>query len=116
MARRELGPATLALVRAVEAALTPDDRALLVACSGGPDSLALAGAVRVVAERRELVLRVVVVDHGLQAGSAEVAERARVQVAGLGCADVRVVAVAVDPRGAGGPEAAARDARYAALR
>ena len=44
MARRALGPATLALVQAVEAALDPTDRLLLVACSGGPDSLALAAA------------------------------------------------------------------------
>ena len=54
MARRALGPATLTLVQAVESALVEEDRCLLVACSGGPDSLALAQAVVHVGRRREL--------------------------------------------------------------
>ena len=44
MARRELGPAALAVAQAVDGALTDADTHLLVACSGGPDSLALAFA------------------------------------------------------------------------
>jgi tRNA(Ile)-lysidine synthase len=113
MARRELGPASLAVVQAVEASLDATDRALLVGCSGGPDSLALAfGAIRV-ARRRDLAYAAVVVNHGLQAGSAGVAERARDQLTGMGYDDVAVAAAQV--RESGGPEAAARQARYEVL-
>lgn len=114
MSRRALGPATLAVVQAVAAALEPADRALLVACSGGADSLALAAGVAHVARDAGLPWAGVVVDHGLQAGSTEVAEGARAALTGLGCADAVVVRIAVAPDGPG-PEAAARDARYAAL-
>ena len=114
MARRALGPATLAVVQAVDAALTPADARLLVACSGGADSLALAAATRQVAERRGLPCAAAVVDHGLQAGSDRVAAGAAAALRGLGLADVVVLPVTV--AAAGGTEAAARDARYAALR
>ncbi|MPV39220.1 tRNA lysidine(34) synthetase, partial [Georgenia subflava] len=61
----------------------------------------------------------VVVDHRLQPGSDRVAARAAAQCVELGLEPVLVRAVDVDggPRGAGagGPEAAARDARYGAL-
>ena len=114
MARRALGPATLAAVQAVAAALKDDDRQLIVACSGGPDSLALAGATLPVARRQGLGCAAVVVDHGLQTGSAEIAARARDQLAALGYADVTVAPVLVERR-SGGPEAAAREARYTAL-
>ncbi len=114
MARRALGPATLALVQAVDAALEPGDTSLLVACSGGADSLALAAATRHVATRRRLTFSGVVVDHGLQPDSAGVASAAADVLTGLGVDEVRVVRVVVDDRGLG-PEAAARDARYAAL-
>ncbi len=87
---------------------------VLVACSGGPDSCALAAATAFVAPRRELRAVAVVVDHGLQAASAEVAAVARDTCLRLGLPDARVVRVQVGVRG--GPEAAARDARYAALR
>ena len=114
MSRRALGPATLAVVQAVAAALEPTDRALLVACSGGADSLALAAGVAHVARDAALPWAGAVVDHGLQGGSADVAERARDALSGLGCPDVVVVGVEVAATGSG-PEAAARDARYAAL-
>ncbi|MEU4801120.1 tRNA lysidine(34) synthetase TilS [Actinosynnema sp. NPDC023587] len=80
-----------------------------VAVSGGADSLALAAVTA------HLVpgARAVVVDHGLQEGSAAIAERAATTCAELGlAAEVRRVVVS----GPGGPEAAARRARYAALR
>jgi tRNA(Ile)-lysidine synthase len=54
------------------------------------------------------------VDHGLQPGSAEVAAVAASALRSLGCATVAVVPTTV--HGPGGPEAAARRARYAALR
>src|SRR5918998_3289345 len=112
MARRELGPATLAVAQAVTAALTESDTHLLVACSGGPDSLALAfGALRA-ATSHGRQLTAVVVDHGLQPESAAVAERARDQLCALGFGDVVVVSVQIGVAGPGGPEAGARQARY----
>jgi tRNA(Ile)-lysidine synthase len=115
MARRELGPATLAVVQAVAAALTDADTHLLVACSGGPDSLALAFGASRVAAREDRGLTGVVVDHGLQPDSAVVAEGAADQLGRLGFSDVVIIPVHVPARAAGGPEAAARTARYAAL-
>lgn len=109
MARRALGPAALEVVRAVGDALTGP---ALVACSGGPDSLALAAAAAVVARRTGTAVRAAVVDHGLQPGSAEVAAGVVRQLAGLRL-PARVLRAAVGP--GAGPEAAARDARYAAL-
>jgi len=92
---------------------------ILVACSGGPDSLALAAALAFEvgsAERAGSGLRAgaVIVDHGLQAASGEVAARTAGVLSGLGLAPVEIVKVVVGE--AGGPEAAAREARYAALR
>ncbi len=114
MARRELGPATLAVSQAVAAALTESDTHLLVACSGGPDSLALAfGALRA-ATSSGRQLTAIVVDHALQPDSAAVAKRARDQLCGLGIGEVVVCRVMIDPS-SGGPEAAARRVRYAAL-
>ncbi|WP_375426763.1 tRNA lysidine(34) synthetase TilS [uncultured Friedmanniella sp.] len=119
MARRALGPATLQVVQAVAAALDGTDTALVTACSGGPDSLALVVGAQHAASRRGLPHTVVVVDHGLQPGSAAVAARAAATVTGLGLglgvADVRQVQVRVDPHDGSGPEAAARRSRYAAL-
>ncbi|MEU0910244.1 tRNA lysidine(34) synthetase TilS [Streptomyces althioticus] len=97
--------------------LTPDERSssplVLVACSGGADSMALASALAFEAPRAGLRAGGVTVDHGLQTGSdlraAEVASRLRE----LGLDPVESVAVTVGREG--GPEAAARDARYAAL-
>jgi hypoxanthine phosphoribosyltransferase len=87
---------------------------LLVAVSGGADSLALAAAAAFVAPRAGLRAGAVVVDHGLQAGSADVAARAAATCRDLGLDPVRVERVVVDVDGTG-PEAAARTARYAAL-
>ena len=114
MARRALGPATLTLVQAVEATLVAEDHCLLVACSGGPDSLALAQAVVHVGRRRGLPIAAAVVDHGLQAGSAEQAAATAATLSTLGFADVTVRTVTVAATGAG-PEADARTARYRVL-
>lgn len=111
-------------VRAVLAPLGPDDL-VLVACSGGADSLALAATVASEARRvgrsvrsRGYAVRAgaVVVDHGLQAGSAEVAAGAAAQCTALGLDPVVVRAAAWSAGSDGeGPEGAARDARYRAL-
>ena len=87
---------------------------MLVACSGGPDSLALAAAAAVVAARRGDAVRAVVVDHGLQDGSDAVATTVATQVRERLDLPVEVVRVQVADDGSG-PEAAARAARYAAL-
>ena len=87
---------------------------VLVACSGGADSLALAAATAVEAPASGLRAGAVVVDHGLQPGSAEVATRAAHSLRSLGLDPVDVVSVEVTSSG-DGPEAAARTARYAAL-
>lgn len=88
---------------------------VLVACSGGPDSLALAAAVGFEAARLGLRAGALVVDHGLQDGSVEVADSAAEQCSELGLDPVEVVRVAVDSASPGGLEAAARTARHAAL-
>ena len=110
MARRALGPATLAVTQAVDA-LAPAP--WLVASSGGADSLALAWAAHHVATRRGTPVRALVVDHGLQPNSDAVAARVVEVLSGLGLG-AEVVWFAVVDAGAG-PEASARDARYAAL-
>jgi len=113
--RRELGPATLAAVQAVDAALNQQDVQIVTACSGGADSLALAFAARYVASRRDLKYAAVIIDHGLQQGSADIAARVRDQLDRLGYHDVTITAVQVDRSAAAGLEAAAREARYRAL-
>ncbi len=88
--------------------------AVAVACSGGADSLALAAATMHCAAALGLAVHGLVVDHQLQPGSAAVAQTAAQTLRRLGCTAVRVLQITVD--GPGGPEAAARRARYAALR
>lgn len=90
----------------------PSGSTVGVAVSGGADSLALAAAVGFVATTAGWRVRAVVVDHQLQVGSAEVAAAAASTVHRLGI-DTDVIRVDVGSRG--GPEAAARTARYAAL-
>jgi tRNA(Ile)-lysidine synthase len=85
-----------------------------VACSGGADSLALAAATVHCAAALGLAVHGLVVDHQLQPGSAAVAQAAAQALRQLGCTAVRVLRTTVD--GPGGPEAAARRARYVALR
>ncbi|MFC8733642.1 tRNA lysidine(34) synthetase TilS [Luteimicrobium sp. NPDC057192] len=91
----------------------PRGALVLVACSGGADSLALAATAAFVAPRAGLRAGAVVVDHGLQPGSDDVAATAARACRGLGLDPVEVRGVVV--AGSGGPEAAAREARYAAL-
>ncbi|WP_319461582.1 tRNA lysidine(34) synthetase TilS [Micromonospora sp. RTP1Z1] len=100
-------------VRRVLAGLTGDGP-VLVACSGGADSLALAAATAFVAPRLGRRAGLVTVDHGLQPGSAERADAVARWAVGIGLDPVDAVPVTVAGR-PGGPEAAAREARYQAL-
>ncbi|MFJ9363330.1 ATP-binding protein [Nocardia sp. NPDC101769] len=114
------------------------DGVVAVALSGGADSVALTAAACAEAD----VVDALTVDHGLQPGSAEVAAAAAALASRLGCRSARVLTVVVERAGTGldtadrnsdigrpaglsdrackarypgGPEAAARRARYAAL-
>lgn len=89
----------------------PHSLPVVVACSGGADSLALAGAVRLVCPDRPL--SAAIVDHGLQPGSDVVASAVAKRLRDMGFPQVDVLTVTVT--GSGGMEAAARSARYAAL-
>ena len=111
------GPArAVAAVRsAVRASLcdfAPGDL-VLVACSGGADSLALAAATAAESRKAGLLAGAVTVDHGLQNGSAERAAAVAATCHDLELDPVEVATVVVGS--AGGPEAAARDARRTAL-
>jgi tRNA(Ile)-lysidine synthase len=109
-------PSELAAVRGAVRRTLPeaDDRPVLVACSGGADSLALVSAA--VFESRERSNRVVgvTVDHGLQEGSADRADAVVAQMVRIGVDETVGVRVTVEGSGHG-PEAAAREARYAVL-
>lgn len=94
-------------------ALESADR-VLVGCSGGPDSLALLAAAAFEGPRLGLRVDAVVVDHGLQPDSAQIAAQADQACRQAGAGHVLVIAAQVAPTGEG-PEAAARTARYRAF-
>lgn len=87
---------------------------VIVACSGGADSLALAAAVAHEARRLGIRAGGVSVDHGLQEGSADRARVVAAVLARLGLDPAEAVHVRVG-RSPEGPEGSARRARYAAL-
>jgi tRNA(Ile)-lysidine synthase len=108
-------PAVADVRRAVRHALgdlKPGDL-VLAACSGGADSLALAAALGFVAPRMRLRAGLLTVDHGLQAGSPGRADDVVRLAPGLALDLAEALRVSVGT--SGGPEAAAREARYAAL-
>jgi tRNA(Ile)-lysidine synthase len=115
--RPRLTPAIADVRRAVRDALPRVEPTatplILVALSGGPDSLALAAATAFEAQRAGIRAGAVVVDHGLQPGSADATANAARIAESLGLDPVVARVVTVGTKG--GPEAAARDARYQAL-
>lgn len=92
----------------------PSGSLVLVACSGGGDSIALAAATAFEAPRMGFTAGAVIVDHQLQDGSGEVAARAKQTCEELGLSPVIIEKVNVELSG-NGMEAAARDARYQAF-
>jgi tRNA(Ile)-lysidine synthase len=110
--------AVAAVRRAVRSAIAdvPAGELVLAACSGGADSVALAAGLAWEAPRAGVRAGVVHVDHRLAAGSALVADSVARLAKSLGIDTVECVQVsAVAAKGGPGPEAAARDARYAAI-
>jgi len=93
----------------------PGDR-ILLAVSGGADSLLLAAATNLEASKVGIQLNALVVDHQLQNGSGDVAASAQKKLFELGITESKVSEVLVSNNsGSGGMEAAARSARYKAL-
>jgi tRNA(Ile)-lysidine synthase len=111
----QLHQAVAAVRRAVRiscADLAPGQR-LLVACSGGADSMALAAAAVFESRAAGWLVGAAVVDHRLQEGSGDIAADVRDRLKELRCDPVEILTVSVGAQG--GPEGAARAARYEAL-
>lgn len=92
-------------------AVAADAPLVLVACSGGRDSMALAAVSHIVCTSMGVRCGAVIVDHGLQAGSERVASEAADRCRALGLGPVILRNATVQARGEG-LEAAARQARY----
>ncbi len=114
--RKRLSPAQGLVrhaVRATLAAHTKPGHKVLVAVSGGADSMALAVALEFEAKKLGVEIAAAVIDHSLQKNSSRVAANTSKQLLELGFGEVYVHKVSVGQKG--GPEAAAREARYSAL-
>lgn len=111
--RPRLTPAVADVRRAVRDSLSEvsSGELVLVAVSGGPDSMALAAGLAFEGPRLGLRIGAVIVDHQLQEVSGEVAARTAAKLQEIGFGDVHVIKVTVE----GTNEAAAREARYHAL-
>ena len=112
-ALRQARAAVLSSLSAVDAAAEPWPL-VVVGVSGGRDSLALLEVTIVAARELKWRVAAVCVDHQMQPGSAQVAENTRRVALASGAQSAEIITVDVDVR-EGGPEAAARSARYRAL-
>jgi tRNA(Ile)-lysidine synthase len=114
--RKRLSPAQGLVRHAVRqslAANTKPGQKLLVAVSGGADSLALAAAVEFEAKKLDLKIAAAVIDHSLQKNSDKITTHAAKQLQAIGYQEIHIEKVKVTSKG--GMEAAAREARYTAL-
>jgi tRNA(Ile)-lysidine synthase len=102
--------ATRTAVRQLISDLTPGTT-ILVAVSGGADSLALASAANFEGRKLKLNVAAVIIDHGLQLGSDKVAKKAKSRCESLGIEQVVIEKVTVRQTG-DGLEAQARESRY----
>jgi len=102
-----------ARLRELQLSAAPPSR-YVVAFSGGLDSTVLAHALCAITDQRATPIIAVHVDHGLQADAAAWGAHCAQVARELGI-DYQVRSVAVSGDSGAGPEAAARDARYAAL-
>lgn len=97
--------------------VAPQAPLVLVACSGGRDSLALAALTHVVAGMNGLRDGVIIIDHQLQEGSHRVAEQAAdvCRHLGISLVHIETIMISADTCKRDGEESAAREARYQAL-
>jgi len=86
---------------------------IIVACSGGADSLAMSYAAAIEAQKLALMIIGVTIDHQLQSGSGMQAKKVLEQFGHMGISTSQIFSVNVD--GKDGMEASARRARYEAL-
>lgn len=100
-------------VREVLAANTKPGQKLLIAVSGGADSMSLASAVLFESKKLQLQVATATIDHGLQKTSAKVTEQTLEKLHQIGITEAWSKKVKLGTKG--GPEAAARAARYEAL-
>ena len=86
---------------------------IMVACSGGADSLALAAAAIFEGQRAGIKVGAIIVEHGLQEVTKTIAADTAELLKSLGAEPVLIKSVKVGKDG--GPEGAARTARYQAF-
>lgn len=84
---------------------------VLVACSGGSDSLALAYAVAAEARQAAIIPSAITIDHGILPGSAERASELVERLSPI----IPARSVKIDAAGREGPEGSARTGRYHAI-
>jgi tRNA(Ile)-lysidine synthase len=104
----------VSLHAALDSSVPRAARGLVVALSGGADSAALLGAAAAEPRFRDLPLRAVHIDHGLQPAAVEFREACENLCTHLGV-PLALIRVVVQNEAGSSIEAAARDARYAAL-
>ncbi|MBT4948705.1 MAG: tRNA lysidine(34) synthetase TilS [Candidatus Nanopelagicales bacterium] len=110
---RSASHTVVSMRNSVEGCVEPDTDSVVVGLSGGPDSLVLTAVAVWVGIRSGFTVHAVVVDHGLQEGSYQIASNAvmAANILGVTSVEIRNVEVGSD----GGMEMAARIARRAAL-
>jgi len=111
--RPRLTPEVAAIRKAVREQISslPPNSTLLVAVSGGADSLALASATAFEGRRLGFKIAAVIIDHDLQKASDQIALRAEAACRRLGLDPILIEKVTVKETG-DGLEAAARESRY----